>query len=640
MLRKDVQRAKRKIMLYEIKDASVSRGGKTILSHLSFEIKGKEKIALVGRNGSGKTTLLELISGKLEADRNDKNPEAGIYQARSFTMGILEQNVKKEDLEKTAEEMMREALLSGKAEEYLYSRERYEEESSYRKIFTDFGFSMEEKGKKLKEFSGGEQKKLLLIGLILAEPELLILDEPTNHLDLETIQWLEHYLKNYPKALLMVSHDRYFIDQTADLIWEISGGKAYRYPGNYTAYRRERGRKYERDLKLYEEQQKEIQRLNDLIERFKHKPKKAAFARSRKKLLERMEKIEKPEKEEAVIHKEEILPEHYGSKWVCQCEHMKIGYDRALKEISFRIRRGQKIGVCGPNGSGKSTFLKTLAGEIQPFAGKLREGNHIDLAYFDQKAADLSSEKSIFDWFHDQFPGLNEKETRQLLAAYLFRGEDLGKAVKSLSGGEKARLKLAALLQTKPNFLILDEPTNNMDIPAKETLESIFASYKGTLLFVSHDRYFLSRLADALLVFDPEREEVLYYPFGYDHYQEQKEKALFGADPAALRRAEEQRMIDELKAVPKKESHRLKEIPTREASLDWRFSLNEEERKKSEEDFKKLLEQEEEALFLEEAGQETEDLRKEAEKKEEEALDAWTKQCLEYYDIYLDSIEE
>jgi ATP-binding cassette, subfamily F, member 3 len=627
-------------MLYEIRDASVSRGGKTILSHLSFEIKGKEKIALVGRNGSGKTTLLELISGKLEADRNDKNPEAGIYQARSFTMGILEQNVKKEDLEKTAEEMMREALLSGKAEEYLYSRERYEEESSYRKIFTDFGFSMEEKGKKLKEFSGGEQKKLLLIGLILAEPELLILDEPTNHLDLETIQWLEHYLKNYPKALLMVSHDRYFIDQTADLIWEISRGKAYRYPGNYTDYRRERGRKYERDLKLYEEQQKEIQRLNDLIERFKHKPKKAAFARSRKKMLERMEKIEKPEKEEAVIHKEEILPEHYGSKWVCQCEHMKIGYDRALKEISFRIRRGQKIGVCGPNGSGKSTFLKTLAGEIPPFAGKLREGNHIDLAYFDQKAADLSSEKNIFDWFHDQFPGLNEKETRQLLAAYLFRGEDLGKSVKSLSGGEKARLKLAALLQTKPNFLILDEPTNNMDIPAKETLESIFASYKGTLLFVSHDRYFLSRLADALLEFDPKREEVLYYPFGYDHYQEQKEKALFGADPAALRRAEEQRMIDELKAVPKKEVHRLKEISTREASLDWRFSLNEEERKKSEEDFKKLLEQEEEALFWEEAGQETEDLRKEAEKKEEEALDAWTKQCLEYYDIYLDSIEE
>lgn len=278
-------------MLYQIKDVSVSRGGKTILSHLSFEIKGTEKIALVGRNGSGKTTLLDLISGKLEADRDDKNPEAGIYQARSFTMGVLEQTLKKEELEKTAEEMMREALLSGKAEDYLYSRERYEEESSYRKIFTDFGFSMEEKGKKLKEFSGGEQKKLLLIGLILAEPELLILDEPTNHLDLDAIQWLEHYLKNYPKAVLMVAHDRYFIDQTADLIWEISGGKAHRYPGNYTDYRRERARKYEQELKLYEEQQKEIKRLNDLIERFKHKPKKAAFARSRKKILERMERI-------------------------------------------------------------------------------------------------------------------------------------------------------------------------------------------------------------------------------------------------------------------------------------------------------------------------------------------------------------
>ena len=479
-----------------------------------------------------------------------------------------------------------------------------------------------------------------MIGLILAEPELLILDEPPNHLDLDAIQWLERYLKSYPKAVLMVSHDRYFIDRTADLIWEISGGKAHRYVGNYTDYRRQRAKKYEQELKLYEEQQKEIKRLNDLIERFKHKPKKAAFARSRKKLLERMERIEKPEKEEAVIHGEEILPERYGSKWVYQCEHMKIGYDRALKEISFRIRRGQKIGVCGPNGIGKSTFLKTLAGEIEPLAGKAREGNHIDIAYFDQKAAELTSDKNIFDWFHDQFPGLSEKETRQLLVGYLFRGEDLGKAVKSLSGGEKARLKLAALLQTRANFLILDEPTNNMDIPAKETLESIFASYKGTLLFVSHDRYFLSRLADALLVFDPEREEVLYYPFGYAHYQEQKEKALFGADPAALRTAEQQRMIDELKAVPKKESYRLKEISTREASLDWRFYLNKEEREKAEADFKKLLEQDEEKLLWEDAESVSEDLRKEAEKKEQDALDAWTKECLEYYDIYLDSIGE
>ncbi len=627
-------------MLYEIKDVSVSRGGKSILSHLSFEIRGTEKIALVGRNGSGKTTLLELISGKLEADRNDKNPDAGIYQARSFTMGVLEQTVKKDDLEKTAEEMMREALLSGKAEDYLYSKERYEDESNYRKIFTDFGFSMEEKGKKLKDFSGGEQKKLLLIGLILAEPELLILDEPTNHLDLEAIQWLEHYLKNYPKAVLMVSHDRYFIDRTADLIWEISGGKAHRYPGNYTDYRKEKARKYEQDLKAYEEQQKEIQRLNDLIERFKHKPKKAAFARSRKKMLERMEKIEKPEKDEALIHKEEILPQQYGSKWVYQCEHLKIGYESVLKEITFRIRRGQKIGICGPNGSGKSTFLKTLSGEIPALAGKAKEGNHIEIAYFDQMSAELTSEKNIFDWFHDQFPGLTEKETRQLLAGYLFRGEDLGKAVKGLSGGEKARLKLAALLQTKANFLILDEPTNNMDIPAKETLESIFAAYKGTLLFVSHDRYFLRQLADALLVFDPKREEVLYYPFGYDHYQEQKEKALFGADPAALRTAEEQRMIDELKAVPKKESHRLKEISTRQANLDWRFSLNKEEREKAEADFKELLEKEEEELLWEEAWDASEEQRKETEEKEREALDAWTKQCLEYYDIYLDSIDE
>lgn len=634
-------------MLYEIRDGSVSRGGKTILSHFSFEIKGKEKIALVGRNGSGKTTLLNVISGKIELDRNDKNPEAGVYQARSFTIGVLEQTVPRESREKTVEEMIREAVLSGKAEDYLYSKEALEDELRYHKILTDFGFSKEDKQKKLKEFSGGEQKKLLLIGLILAEPELLILDEPTNHLDIEAIQWLERYLKKYPKALLMVSHDRYFIDQTADLIWEISDGRAYRYPGNYTNYRKEKTRKYEQDLKLYEEQQKEIKRLNELIERFKHKPKKASFARSRKKILERMELIEKPKKDEAVIHTEEILPEHYGSKWVYQCEHMKIGYDKAIKEISFRIRRGQKIGVCGPNGSGKSTFLKTMAGQVSPFAGKGREGNNIDLAYFDQMAAEIDSEKSVFDWFHDRFPGLNEKEERQLLAGYLFRAGDLSKAVKNLSGGEKARLMLAALLQEKPNFLILDEPTNNMDIPAKETLESLFKAYKGTLLFVSHDRYFLSQIADALLVFDPKSEQVLYYPFSYDHYQEQKEKALFGADPAALRTAEEQKMIDELRAVPPKERHRLKEISTREASFDWRFSLNEEAREEAQKRFYEQQKQREEELIKEEyLLPDSEGEREQREKadalleEEERSLEEWTRQCLDYYDIYLDSIGE
>ncbi len=634
-------------MLYEIRDGSVSRGGKTILSHFSFEIKGKEKIALVGRNGSGKTTLLNVISGKIKLDRNDKNPEAGVYQARSFTIGVLEQTVPKESQEKTVEEMIREAVLSGKAEDYLYSKEALEDELRYHKILTDFGFSKEDKQKKLKEFSGGEQKKLLLIGLILAEPELLILDEPTNHLDIEAIQWLERYLKKYPKALLMVSHDRYFIDQTADLIWEISDGKAYRYPGNYTNYRKEKARKYEQDLKLYEEQQKEIKRLNELIERFKHKPKKASFARSRKKILERMELIEKPKKDEAVIHTEEILPEHYGSKWVYQCEHMKIGYDKAIKEISFRIRRGQKIGICGPNGSGKSTFLKTLAGQVPPFAGKGREGNNIDLAYFDQMAAEIDSEKSVFDWFHDRFPRLNEKEERQLLAGYLFRAGDLSKAVKNLSGGEKARLMLAALLQEKPNFLILDEPTNNMDIPARETLESLFKAYKGTLLFVSHDRYFLSQIADALLVFDPKSEQVLYYPFGYDHYQEQKEKALFGADPAALRTAEEQKMIDELKAVPPKEKHRLREISTREASFDWRFSLNEEAREEAEKRFYEQQKKREEELIKEEYllpdSEGEKEKREKAEsllEEEERSLEEWTRQCLDYYDIYLDSIGE
>jgi ATP-binding cassette, subfamily F, member 3 len=644
-------------MLYEIKDGSVSLGGKTILSHFSFEIKGREHIAIVGRNGSGKTTLLNVITGKLDLDRNDKNPDAGISHARSFSMGILEQTADGQALERTVEENILDGILSAKTEEFRYSKERYDYEVRYDKMLTNFGFAKEDKQKKLKEFSGGEQKKILLIRLILAEPDLLILDEPTNHLDISATEWLERYLIKYPKAVLMVSHDRYFIDKTADVIWEVSQGKTIRYTGNYTAYRKEKAENYTRQLKQYEAQQEEIRHLNELIEKFKHKPKKASFARSRKKILERMEKVEKPVRDEACIRTEEIIPEKFGSKWVFQCEHLKFGYEKPIKEISFRLRRGKKIGIYGPNGSGKSTFLKTVGGLLEPCQGKIKEGNNIDLAYFDQMISNLDSDQNILEWFHDLYPSLIEKEIRQLLAGYLFQAKDLGKKVKDLSGGEKARLKIASLLQAKPNFLILDEPTNNMDIPAKETLESIFQAYQGTILFVSHDRYFLSHVADALLIFEPEEEEVLYYPFGYDHYQERKENALFGENIAALRTAEQQRMIEELKAVPEKEKHRLKEISTRQATFDWEFSLNEEERRAAELKFADLQKKQEmlqssEAYYLEknteeklpqsdEATYEEHLSEEEALKKEEqEALDEWTKQCLEYYDIYLDTLDE
>ena len=619
-------------MLLEIRDGTVSRGGKTVLERFSFDIKGTEHAAIVGRNGAGKTTLLEVIAGTRELDADEKNPGSGLFRSRAFTVGMLHQTAVS-DPELTVEEAMRTAILSGKPEDFRWSEERFAEEQRYDKMFTRFGFAKEDKQKKLGAFSGGEQIKIALIRLLRAEPDVLVLDEPTNHLDLAAVEWLEQYLREYRKAVVMVSHDRYFIDQVADVVWEVTHGRVVRYPGNYTQYRAAKAARYKRQLAAWRRQQEEIARQDELIEKFRHKPKKAKFARSRKKMLERMTRIEKPDMDDAVIHTGEILPARPGSKWVLECEHLKIGYEKSqpVKELSFRLRRGQKVGIIGPNGTGKSTFLKTVAGLLQPLAGKVSLGAHIDLAYFDQMTAGKVLEETaaagstgielptdtaefsgadaaasgsparvsskmperlnVIEYFHSRFPSLTGKEVRTILAGFLFTGRDLGTPVDSLSGGEKSRLVLATLLQSRPNFLVLDEPTNNMDIPAKETLESLFREYKGTILFVSHDRYFLSEVADALLIFEQGDQPVMYHPFGYRHYEERRRREMNG-DPAVTRTAEDERLIADLRAVPKGESHRLREIPTEEAALDWRFHLCRMEIDQAEE----RVQQEEEAL--------------------------------------------
>ena len=584
-------------MLLEIRDGTVSRGGKTVLERFSFDIKGTEHAAIVGRNGAGKTTLLEVIAGTRELDADEKNPGSGLFRSRAFTVGMLHQTAVS-DPELTVEEAMRTAILSGKPEDFRWSEERFAEEQRYDKMFTRFGFAKEDKQKKLGAFSGGEQIKIALIRLLLAEPDVLVLDEPTNHLDLAAVEWLEQYLREYRKAVVMVSHDRYFIDQVADVVWEVTHGRVVRYPGNYTQYRAAKAARYKRQLAAWRRQQEEIARQDELIEKFRHKPKKAKFARSRKKMLERMTRIEKPDMDDAVIHTGEILPARPGSKWVLECEHLKIGYEKSqpVKELSFRLRRGQKVGIIGPNGTGKSTFLKTVAGLLQPLAGKVSLGAHIDLAYFDQMTAGKVLEETaaagstgielptdtaefsgadaaasgsparvsskmperlnVIEYFHSRFPSLTGKEVRTILAGFLFTGRDLGTPVDSLSGGEKSRLVLATLLQSRPNFLVLDEPTNNMDIPAKETLESLFREYKGTILFVSHDRYFLSEVADALLIFEQGDQPVMYHPFGYRHYEERRRREMNG-DPAVTRTAEDERLIADLRAVPKGEMCRM-----------------------------------------------------------------------------------
>ena len=591
-------------MLYQIKDGTVSAGGQTILSHIDFYIKEKEKIAVVGKNGAGKTTLLRLLAGELTPDRDDSrgsygrsndmvtgaatagsdldgtakrtqrakkkkssgNPETGITMSRNITIDMLRQ-ADKSNQDLTIEQI----LLESCPDKDTFSKERFDYEMEYDRLFTGFGFEKSDKTRLFRSFSGGEQTKISLIKLLLKKPDLLLLDEPTNHLDMKTVEWLEDYLINYPKAVVMVSHDRAFLDAVATGVYELENGALHRYAGNYTQYRQQKLKNLQIQRKAYERQQAEIAHNNELIDKFKHKPKKAAFARSRKTMLARMKLIEKPVEDEAHIFTGNIEPQFPGGKWVYEAKELKIGYDgRALLELSLRIRRGQKIAVIGDNGIGKSTFLKTVAGLIPPIKGTSQLGSNLLVGYFDQQSALIDSDKTVRDHFHELFPALVEKDLRKTLGMYLFGGANASKRISSLSGGEKSRLVLAELLTGRPNLMILDEPTNHMDIPAKETLESAFKAYTGTMLFVSHDRYFIKQVADAILVF--EKDKVMYYPFGYDHYISRLKASQDGNLPA-LMQAKDAAMVEALAAVPKRERHETRQLSTEEAYLEWKLAL-------------------------------------------------------------------
>lgn len=651
-------------MLYQIKDGTVSAGGQTILSHIDFYIKEKEKIAVVGKNGAGKTTLLRLLAGELTPDRDDSrgsygrshdmvtgaitavsdldgiakrtqrvkkkktsgNPETGITMSRNITIDMLRQ-ADKSNLDLTIEQILLEAC----PDKDTYSKERFDYEMEYDRLFTGFGFEKEEKSRTLGSFSGGEQTKISLIKLLLEKPDLLLLDEPTNHLDMKTVEWLEDYLINYPKAVVIVSHDRAFLDAVATGVYELENGALHRYAGNYTQYRQQKLKNLQIQRKAYERQQAEIAHNNELIDKFKHKPKKAAFARSRKTMLARMKLIEKPVEDEAHIFTGNIEPQFPGGKWVYEAKELKIGYDGSvLLELSLRIRRGQKIAVIGDNGIGKSTFLKTVAGLIPPIKGTSQLGSNLLVGYFDQQSALIDSDKTVRDHFHELFPALLEKDLRKTLGMYLFGGANASKRISSLSGGEKSRLVLAELLTGRPNLMILDEPTNHMDIPAKETLESAFKAYTGTMLFVSHDRYFIKQVADAILVF--ENDKVMYYPFGYDHYISRLKASKDGNLPA-LMQAKDAAMVEALAAVPKRERHETRQLSTEEAYLEWKLALAAEPVAKAAEEAEKVYEElcEAESELNEEN---VDKLRLQYEK----VADSWTNECTKWYDIYLDEM--
>lgn len=530
-------------MNYRITNGAVTYGAETILEEINFEVKGTQKIAIVGRNGSGKSTLLkaiinnEMLSEGIGAEKfniyKEGNPQIGYLKQIDFeddSITMLEEILKVYKTITELENKMTELVIKMQedkseeiAQEYSRLQERYElldgytYKKEYETAIKQFGFSKEDQSKKLREFSGGQRTKIAFIKLLLSKPDILLLDEPTNHLDITTIEWLEGYLKNYTKAIIIVSHDRMFLNKIVNKVYEIEYGTITEYSGNYDFFEKQKRVNYERQLKDYEYQQKEIKRLTDIANRFRYKPTKAKMAMSKLKQVERMVKIEEPNRYDTKTFRSSFQLAKESGRNVLSTERLEIGYNnKIIDEISLKIYRGQKLGIIGSNGTGKSTLLKTIVGKINPIGGTIEFGHNVHIGYFDQQMAQLTSEKTVFDEFKEEFPELTVTEARNSLAAFMFVGEDVFKQVNMLSGGEKVRLQLCKILKKGPNLLILDEPTNHMDIIGKETLENLLKEYEGTLIFVSHDRYFVNKIADSVLLI--ENGKAHYYDCNYEEY--------------------------------------------------------------------------------------------------------------------------
>lgn len=551
-------------MRYQIKHAIVRYGAETILEDVNFEVKDTEKIAVVGRNGCGKTTLLKLIAGEVQMDNLDSDEECGISMAGSQRIGYLKQ-ISFEDTEISVEneilkvfepvfacekrmleltELMNENHDKSIMGEYAHLQDKMEALGgyTYRKdmetVFQKFGFALEDLQRPMGSFSGGQQTKIAFIKLLLSKPDIMLLDEPTNHLDMPTIEWLEGYLKAYNKAVVIVSHDRMFLDRVIDVTYEIEWGRIKRYPGNYTkfmALKEEAAIKQEKD---YEEQQKEIKRLTEWIEQWKNTPTKVAAARSKQKQIEHMVLIEKPRRFDTKAFQGQFTPRITSYTDVLDLRGLQIGYTEVLSRVSFVLKKGERVAIIGENGKGKSTLLKTLVGEIDPLGGSYTFGQGVEWGYFDQQAAvaeSMEPKKQVIDDLWDMYPTLKEVEIRNALGNFLFSGEEVFKELGQLSGGEKVRLALCKMFMKRPNLLILDEPTNHMDLVGKEALEKMLQNFPGTVLFVSHDRYFIKEVATGVLDFEKERVE--FYPYTYEEYLEERDKKIAREEERAAREA-------------------------------------------------------------------------------------------------------
>ena len=613
-------------MRIEIINGSVEYDGNTVLSEINFSVSDKEKIALVGRNGSGKTSILKCISGEvpLVSGTGDEKfsfsisgaPKIGYLQQVSLNDELtLRQEILSAYKDVVGLENKLQILLDKMSENpsdenvgaYSRAMERFENiggylyKKEYLTAVSKFGFSAEDLDKKLSCFSGGQRTKIALMKLLLEKPDVLLLDEPTNHLDIAAVEWLEGYLKNYKNSVVIVSHDRMFLDRIVGVVYEIEYGVTTRYNGNYTAFLAQKQQAYDKALKDAKWKSAEIDRLRKIVERFRYKATKAAMAQSKLKEIERIGTVETPRRFDTSTFASSFQPEYESVSDALFVKDLVFGYDKPLGEISLAVERGQKIGVIGSNGTGKSTLLKTITGLIPPLSGDVRFGVKTRVGYFDQTIAATKSELSVLEDFRAEFPELNDGEIRKTLGGFLLSGDDVFKCVKDLSGGEKVRLALSKIFRRRPNFLILDEPTNHMDIIGKETLEKLLMDFSGTVIVVSHDRYLINRVAKSLIVF--ENGGVRYFDGTFDEYEEREKET---AEEVAKEKPEKTKKTGGERYVESKEEARRKH---RVEFLEKKITALEEELSRAQAklddetvntDYKKVMAVEEEIKTIEE----------------------------------------
>lgn len=544
------------LILLQVNGLSKLYGAETILANIKLEVQTKDRIALVGRNGAGKSTLLKIIAGELSHDGGE------IIKPKDVTIGYLAQNTGLETsltiwdemltvfthlqqmetkLRRLEQEMGKEENFSNEAtyERLLADYDQlqlnykdqggYQYEADIRSILSGLGFPVETHQTTISTLSGGQKTRLALGKLLLTKPDLLILDEPTNHLDIETLTWLEQYLQGYPGAILIVSHDRYFLDKLVTQVYEISNKESRRFVGNYSKYLDLKSALYEQEMKRYEKQQDEIAKLEDFVQKNIARASTTKRAQSRRKQLDRMELLTRPlgDSKSASFH---FDIEKQSGNDVLQVKDATIGYDEdpIIEHVTMRLTRGDSVALVGPNGIGKSTLLKSIVNKLPLLNGDVSFGSNVSVGYYDQEQANLTSSKRVLNELWDEYPLQPEKEIRTILGNFLFTGDDVLKPVSSLSGGQKARLALAKLMMQKSNLLILDEPTNHLDLNSKEILENALIDYPGTLLFVSHDRYFINRVTTTVVELSTEGAQE--YLGDYDYYVEKKNEMIERAE--------------------------------------------------------------------------------------------------------------